>query len=115
MRKTFVSKIKDMLETEKKEIEIRAANKNLDIDTHGDETDAIQAKILAMTSQQLLVRDKNKLVKIENALRKISEGNFGSCEECEEEIAEKRLLANPGSITCISCAEALEMLKKRSG
>jgi DnaK suppressor protein len=52
-------------------------------------------------------------MKIDNALKKIADGSFGNCEECGEEIAEKRLLINPGFITCIGCAEKLELMKRR--
>ena len=114
MRKLFLNKIKKMLELERTQIIARFnSNLNGDIDTDGDETDEIQAKILALTTAQLAIRDKEKIIKIDNALKKISDGTFGYCEECDEEIAEKRLLVNPGFNTCISCAEQIEIMNKR--
>lgn len=116
MRKPFLTKIKKMLETERTEIIAKVKlNSNIDIDIEGDETDEIQGKILALTNAQLMARDKEKMAKIENALKKINEGTFGFCEECGDEIAEKRLMVNPGFITCIGCAEELEILSKRNG
>ena len=86
---------------------------HLAIDFDGDETDEIQAKIIARAAAQLLVRKQEKLVKIDNALKKIDlGGNYGQCEECGEDIAEKRLTFNPDFNTCISCAEELEIMKK---
>jgi|ERR1700722_9570380 len=115
MRKIFLNKIKRMLEDERSEIINRTKqSSNLDIDIDGDETDEIQGKILALTNNQLIARDKEKLVRIENAFRKIADGSFGVCEECSDEISEKRLLVNPGFITCISCAERIEMMEKRN-
>lgn len=87
---------------------------NSDIDVEGDDTDQIQAKIIALASTQLMARNRDKIYQIDNALKKINEGTFGKCEECEEEISEKRLLINPWFITCISCAEHIEMENKRN-
>src|ERR1700722_19018174 len=115
MKKTFLNKIKKILETEQAQIIDRAkSNVNIDIDIDGDETDEIQGKILALTNNQLIARDKEKLARIETAFRKIADGSFGVCEECSDEISEKRLLVNPGFITCISCAERIEMMEKRN-
>ena len=103
------------LEAERMEVisrlEHSAANKSIDFD--GDETDAIQAKILALATAEIATRNKANLNKLENALRKIADGSFGICDDCEEEIAEKRLMANSCSTTCIGCAEAQEMEQKK--
>ena len=40
------------------------------------------------------------------ALRRIEEGTYGMCPECEEEISSKRLLALPSAALCIRCQEA---------
>lgn len=50
---------------------------------------------------------KLRLGKLESALAKIEEDGFGVCVVCGEEIAEKRLLARPESVTCIECAKLL--------
>ncbi|MGH9342495.1 MAG: TraR/DksA family transcriptional regulator [Terriglobia bacterium] len=42
------------------------------------------------------------------ALRRIREGTFGVCEQCEEEIHPKRLAAIPWASLCILCQEALD-------
>ncbi len=116
MKKVFINKVKTMLESERKEIISRAKqHANTEIDTDGDDTDEIQGRIIALATAQLIARDKEKLAKIENAFKKISEGSFGKCIGCEEDIGEKRLLANPGFTTCISCAEAAEIEAKRNG
>lgn len=102
-----------MLESQKTEIMMKTQKVSTDLDFEGDDVDEIQAKILALTTSKLLARDKDKLFRIDMALKKIAEGKFGTCEQCNEEIFEKRLLANPMFNTCISCAEELEMLKKK--
>lgn len=111
MKKSFIDKVKINLLAQKKALETKFYYS--DIDTDGDETDEIQAKILANVAKQLSNRDREKLVQIDRALAKIEQNEFGLCEDCEEEIAEKRLEINPYFATCISCAEQKEIDRKR--
>lgn len=116
MKKMQLNKFKTLLQQQKEEIMLFIKNHHVEIDFDGDETDEIQAKILARSAAQILARNQEKLGKIESALKKIDGGhNFGQCEECGEDIAEKRLLINPGFNTCIGCAEDLEILRKNQG
>ena len=46
-----------------------------------------------------------ELEQINNALKRIEEGNYGECRVCGELIQEKRLEALPYTDICISCAE----------
>ena len=112
MKKTFIAKVKKLL-LEEKEIISSKQLVPIDIDISGDEVDEIQGKILANIQLQLSSRDRAKLKSIDIALEKIEEGTFGSCEECEEMIAEKRLEINPMFAICISCAEQIEAEEKR--
>ncbi len=52
--------------------------------------------------------DFRRLKAIENALKRIQREQYGVCTECDEEINEKRLLAVPWAMTCISCQEEVE-------
>ncbi len=45
---------------------------------------------------------------IEEALIRIKEGSYGSCERCSKPIDETRLEAVPQAIMCVSCKEAAE-------
>jgi RNA polymerase-binding protein DksA len=49
-------------------------------------------------------RERKTLSEIEAALKRISEGDYGVCESCEEPISEARLRALPWARLCISCA-----------
>lgn len=89
-------------------------NADIDIDIEGDETDAIQAKILARSAAEILAKKQDKLSKINLAIKKIDAGSFGICEECGDDISEKRLMINPGFNLCISCSEHNEMIKKNN-
>lgn len=48
---------------------------------------------------------KLKLQKIEAALKRIEEDEYGYCVECGDEITEKRLNAVPESPQCVECME----------
>ena len=48
------------------------------------------------------------LKKVEEAKQKILEGTYGECEDCGENISQKRLLARPTASLCINCQEEKE-------
>ncbi len=107
-----LNNFKTLLQQERSDIMNYIKNHNTEIDFDGDDTDVIQAKILARTASEILAKKQDKLLKIDLAMKKIDSGEYGNCEGCDEPIAEKRLLFNPGFNTCISCAEYNEMLRK---
>jgi DnaK suppressor protein len=53
-------------------------------------------------------REREKLIQIEEALRKIEDGSYGICESCGDEIGEDRLRAMPFAKLCLSCKIDLE-------
>ncbi len=55
-----------------------------------------------------LDREFRPLKSVRAALRRIRKGVFGVCEECEEEIHPKRLMAIPWAALCVVCQEALD-------
>ncbi len=63
--------------------------------------DAMQRQAMAQAGERARARD---LQRIEAALRRIAEGEYGSCAQCGGEIAEKRLEVNPMANLCIACA-----------
>ena len=52
--------------------------------------------------------EKNIIRKIELALRRIEEGAYGICEDCHDEIDEKRLRILPYALYCRGCQELQE-------
>ena len=77
-------------------------------DDRFDEVDQASSEYMQAFSFRLRGREKFLMDKIELALRKIDEGTYGVCEECEEIIALKRLQARPEAPLCIQCKEAQE-------
>ncbi len=61
----------------------------------------------------LASNEQQSLNRVEAALRKIEDGTFGICEECEKPITIKRLNAMPYARLCIKCQE-IEEKKRRS-
>lgn len=49
---------------------------------------------------------------IENALRKLSEGDYGVCEDCGQRIPDARLDAIPSASVCVGCQEKREWRRR---
>ncbi len=73
-----------------------------------DETDLASSLIQQQLSCTIRDREFVKLRRIDMALEKISDGSYGHCEDCEEEISFKRLENQPWSELCITHAEEKE-------
>ena len=54
------------------------------------------------------------LYHIDEALRRVRNGSYGKCSECEENITHERLEAVPHARMCITCKELEEERKKKS-
>ena len=67
--------------------------------------DALQAQAMAKASG---ARREHMLLKIEAALKRIDDDEYGYCKECDEPINPKRLEFDPTSVLCIDCASKLE-------
>ncbi len=63
-----------------------------------------------MFSTELRLRDRESglLGKISSALERLDAGLINTCEDCDEEIGYKRLLARPVTTLCIGCKEERE-------
>jgi len=56
----------------------------------------------------LMQNEGDTLERIEAALQRIEEGNYGLCEECGVRIPKTRLNAIPFASLCVKCASELE-------
>jgi DnaK suppressor protein len=77
-----------------------------------DETDLAASEINQNLIFKLRDRERQLLGKIDQALARIDDGSFGTCEECEEPIEPRRLEARPVSTLCIACKEREEHREK---
>lgn len=87
----------------------------LDANDLPDEMDLASSEYLQSFQFRLRGREKVFLEKIDRALGKIAQGDFGVCDECGEEISVKRLEARPETTLCIRCKEDQERAEKDFG
>jgi len=73
--------------------------------SEADIQDDIEFALISMKSETLS--------KINDALLRLENGDYGNCYECGEEIAEKRLRALPFAVRCKDCEEARENAERR--
>ncbi len=96
---------------EKKEAELGRELWNRDdiaIEKSADQMDEIQHA----TEREMAIRNVDResilLRSVKAALRRIRDGTFGTCRECESAISPKRLAAVPWAPCCIQCQEAAD-------
>ena len=78
------------------------------VDMDGDDVDHIQGLALSQFANRLGMRDLMRLRRIDAALARIGQKDFGECEYCGKQIGERRLMVLPGAETCVECAEEVE-------
>ncbi|MED5602192.1 MAG: TraR/DksA C4-type zinc finger protein [Pseudomonadota bacterium] len=67
--------------------------------------DAMQRQAMALETRR---RNALRLKKVELALVRIEQGEYGLCEDCDEEINPKRLRFDPTTTLCLACASTRE-------
>ena len=77
-----------------------------------DEVDLATSEAGQTMNLRLRDRERVLLKKIDKALEKMDEGEFGVCEVCGEDIGIKRLEARPVTDLCIRCKEDQEKVEK---
>ena len=81
-------------------------------DDLADETDLAASELNQNITFKLRDRERQLLTKIDEALERMDEGTFGTCEDCEEPIEPRRLEARPVSTLCVACKERQEHREK---
>lgn len=64
--------------------------------------DAMQQQSMAVSTREMA---SQRLKKVKRALQNLDEQCYGYCDGCDEEIAVKRLLAQPEANLCINCQD----------
>lgn len=118
MRPEFIKEIKEKLQAEKDSLERQLAEfaaqnpKNAEdqvalFPNLGDKDDENAEEVDAYSTNLTLERTlESNLRDVTAALKKIADDEYGICKYCGKEIDEKRLLARPGSSSCISCKKS---------
>ena len=95
--------------------------KRLDDETQELETDSVQdigdRSVLSMSKESLFERTSQQRIvlrMVEAALARISDGSFGVCTSCGDDISGRRLEALPWTQYCLRCQEILEDEERRN-
>jgi DnaK suppressor protein len=115
-----LKRFKKILEDSKKSV-LSSARKTLaeeatfDTDDLPDEIDLASSEYQQSMIFRLRDREKYLLETSDRALERITDGSFGICEQCDDEISIKRLEARPVTTLCIRCKEEQEKEEKSHG
>src|SRR4051812_11897550 len=78
-----------------------------------DAVESSEADIQEDIEFALIQMKSETLNKINDALLRLEQGQYGNCFECGEEIGEKRLRALPFAVRCKDCEETRENAENR--
>ncbi len=105
--------MKKKLEEERQEIvtqlsEFRNDSRELDPEIAQDVGDKAESSYTKEFLLHLSEGERERLLLIDEALKKIEKSNYGECDSCGKPISKKRLNAIPWTPYCIECKEKLE-------
>ena len=78
------------------------------VEVYADPADRATAESDRAFTLRLRDRERKLIKKIQQALTRIEEGEFGLCVECGDEIGTARLKARPMTTLCINCKSKQE-------
>lgn len=115
--------LKQMLDERRAVIEAEVQGKMRDVRAEGiwggkqsevfDAVESSEADIQDDIEFALIQMKSETLNKINNALNRLEQGDYGNCFDCGDEIAENRLRALPFAVRCKDCEEAREVAQQR--
>ena len=116
------NELKQMLLSRRRELQAQVQDKMRDVRSTGEVTklsevfdagESSEADIQEDIELALIQMKSETLSRVDDALTRLEQGNYGNCFECGEEIAEKRLKALPFAVRCKDCEEAKENADQR--
>jgi len=121
--KSRYTELKRMLDDRRRELQAEVQGKMRDVRSEGtwgskqsevfDAVESSEADIQDDIEFALIQMKSETLNKVNDALMRLEQGDYGNCFDCGEEIAEKRLRALPFAVRCKDCEEARENLQQR--
>src|ERR1700693_2712407 len=109
MTKNEFNKYKQLLETKQTELAGGLRNREgIAIEKTADTMDEVQLAGERELAIRNLDRESNLLRNVRLALGRMTDGSYGTCLHCDEEIKPKRLDAVPWTPYCIRCQEAAD-------
>jgi len=123
MSRNRYAELKQMLDGRRKELHAQVQGKMRGVREEGawggklnevlDAVESAEADIQEDIEFALVQMKSETLNKINDALVRLEQGDYGYCYDCGEEIAEKRLRALPFAVRCKDCEEARENAEQR--
>jgi len=123
MSRSRYAELKQMLDDRRKEIQAEVQGKMRGVREEGswggkmnevlDAVESSEADIQEELEFALIQMKSETLNKVNDALTRLEQGDYGYCYECGEEIGEKRLRALPFAVRCKDCEEQREMAEQR--
>jgi DnaK suppressor protein len=117
------TELKQMLSERRREIQAEVQGKMRGVREEGtwggklnevlDAVESAEADIQEDLEFALVQMKSETLNKINDALARLEQGDYGYCYDCGEEIAEKRLRALPFAVRCKDCEEHREVAEQR--
>jgi DnaK suppressor protein len=74
-----------------------------------DDGDQAASSTLETLRNSIQNAEYEEFMMIETALRAIEDGRYGICQDCDQDISEKRLKYYPNAQRCLACQEAAEI------
>lgn len=108
--KTALKEIKEKLLRERELLIEKLKGNDLSIDD-AETPDPVDLAVRNYSKNVMLAVSENEskqLTLIDEALMRIDDKEYGSCQNCEKDINAKRLAAIPWARYCIACQELLE-------
>jgi len=107
---------KEILESRKEQILKNISGVNTELEQLSslelnDEGDHASVDNSSMVESAIVQQQEQELSEINVTLGKISSGDYGICEMCEDPIGFQRLKVKPHAIYCIDCREIVEKSK----
>ena len=123
MSRSRYTELRKMLEDRRRQIQAEVQGKMRGVREEGswggklnevvDAVESAEADIQEDIEFALVQMKSETLNKINDALMRLEQGDYGNCFDCGEEIAEKRLRALPFAVRCKDCEEARENAQQR--
>ncbi len=106
---TDLARFREILERKQSElVEVLRKRDGIAIEKSADQVDEIQYASERDLAIRNVDRESTLARQVKAALRRIHDGSFGLCIECDSEISPKRLAAVAWAPRCIQCQEAAD-------
>ena len=123
MARSRYAELKQMLDGRRRDLQAEVQGKMRVVREEGtwggklnevlDAVESSEADIQEEIEFALIQMKSETLNKINDAVGRLEQGDYGYCFDCGEEIAEKRLRALPFAVRCKDCEEAREVAEQR--